>query len=504
MPVPDPSAGKKPLKILEALAFCRLSALKVLSASLLVLIPCFWHRHIEAGDLGSHLYNAWLAQLIAKGQAPGLYVVGRWDNVLADLSFLHLGNVFGLHVAEKIVVAAAVLIFFWGVFAFIAVVTERPPWILTPCIAILAYGYAFSMGFLNYYMSLGFACLALAIVWRGGAGNWLTALPVAFLALLAHPIGFLWFVATIAYVALWRLIPEWWRLILPFAAAAGFLFARYYIRDYSDFDVSWSAMPFYLRNGSDQLNLYGHPYAVLAEAAALWGILCFLVGLLLNYKNIEGAGKRLRLGLELYLVAFCATLLLPENIHTDVYAGWIGLIVSRLTAISAILGLCVLGSLKPRRVYFAGFTACAAVFFVFLYRDTGTLNRLENNADRLVATLPYGTRVVPVLNAPDDWRIEFIHHTVDRACIGHCFAYANYEASSLQFRVRAHPGNPFVCPLSDDAESMPSGDYVVKPTDPPLTAIYQCDDSDWTRLCAAPLHPGEKTEAPTLDSGNDQ
>jgi len=493
----------KTLKLAEALTFIRSYSLRVAAASLLVLIPCFWHRRIEAGDLGSHLYNSWLAQLIAKGQAPGLYLVRRWDNVLTDLAFFHLGNLFGLHAAEKIVVAAAVLIFFWGVFALVVAVTDRPPWLFIPCIAILAYGYAFSMGFLNYYLSLGLACIALAIVWRGGAGNWLSALPIAFLTLLAHPIGFLWLISMLIYLALWRLIPEWWRLILPLVAALAFFSVRYYVQNYAEFDASWPEMPFYLRTGADQLNLYGHRYALLAEAAALWGVVCFFVGMLLNYKNLEGAGKRLRLTLELYFVSFSAALLLPENVHPDVYAGWIGLIVSRLTAIAAIFGLCVLASLKPRKACSLGFAVCAAVFFVFLYRDTADLNRLETNAQRLVATLPYGTRVVPVLNAPGDWRVEFIHHTVDRACIGRCFNFANYEASSLQFRVRATPGNSFVCSRSDDAESMPSGDYVVKSTDPPLTAIYQCDDADWTKLCAAPLHPGEKTETPTLDSGDE-
>ena len=47
---------------------------RVLGISAALLLPCFWHRHIEAGDLGSHLYNAWLAQLIENGQAPGLYL----------------------------------------------------------------------------------------------------------------------------------------------------------------------------------------------------------------------------------------------------------------------------------------------------------------------------------------------------------------------------------------------------------------------------------------------
>jgi len=29
--------------------------------ALLLLVPCFWKPHIRAGDLPSHLYNAWLA-----------------------------------------------------------------------------------------------------------------------------------------------------------------------------------------------------------------------------------------------------------------------------------------------------------------------------------------------------------------------------------------------------------------------------------------------------------
>jgi len=32
-----------------------------------ILIPCFWQRHIQAGDLASHVYNAWLAQLVGDG-----------------------------------------------------------------------------------------------------------------------------------------------------------------------------------------------------------------------------------------------------------------------------------------------------------------------------------------------------------------------------------------------------------------------------------------------------
>src|SRR5262249_15271858 len=101
-------------------AFLSANRWRVASVSLLLLAPCWWHRHIEAGDLGSHVYNVWLAQLIAKGQAPGLYLAGRWNNVLFDVTLLHVANVIGLAAAQKVVVSGCVLVFFWGVFAFVA------------------------------------------------------------------------------------------------------------------------------------------------------------------------------------------------------------------------------------------------------------------------------------------------------------------------------------------------------------------------------------------------
>ena len=78
--------------------------------SLTILVPCFWHRHIQAGDAASHLYNAWLAQLAGEGKAPGVYVVWQYNNVLFDLMLLYLGKMFGFGAAEKIAVGLCVLV----------------------------------------------------------------------------------------------------------------------------------------------------------------------------------------------------------------------------------------------------------------------------------------------------------------------------------------------------------------------------------------------------------
>lgn len=130
----------------------------VLLVSATILIPCFWQRHIQAGDLASHVYNAWLAQMVGEGKAPGVYAVWQSKNVLFDLMLLKLGNVFGFRAAEKIAVSLCVLVFFWGVFTLISVATRKRPWLLVPGLAMLAYSYVFYMGFMNYYLSLGLAC----------------------------------------------------------------------------------------------------------------------------------------------------------------------------------------------------------------------------------------------------------------------------------------------------------------------------------------------------------
>src|SRR5438093_10769106 len=88
-------------------------------ASALVLIPCFWQSRIQAGDLSSHIYNAWLAQLIAAGQAPGLVIARQTTNVLFDLILSGLFAAFGSEAAQRIAAGLSVLVFAWGAFAFL-------------------------------------------------------------------------------------------------------------------------------------------------------------------------------------------------------------------------------------------------------------------------------------------------------------------------------------------------------------------------------------------------
>jgi hypothetical protein len=488
-----PEASQPGSALASGLQFLRQNKWLVLCLSALLMVPCLWHRHIEAGDLGSHVYNAWLAQLISKDQAPGLYIVNQWNNVLFDLALLHTANWVGFAAAEKVVVSGCVLVFFWGVFALAAAVSGRAPWFLTPCIGMLAYGYSFSMGFMNYYVSIGLACFCLALVWRSGSRDWLAAAVIAVLTVVAHPLGFVWLVATIVYVTIRRHAAGAWRFVPPVVAVALLVGLRFYIQSRTNLLADWrDVSELHRLIGTDQLIVYGERYVFVARAVLVLGVLCCVVEFVARRKD-PASWRRFDLPTELYFLALVVTWTLPENLRVSLYSAWIGLLVSRLTLVSAILALCVIGLVKQHKWHLVCFTAAAAVFFSFLYQDTATLNRMEANAVALVSTLPPGTRVVAMITAERDWRAEFVVHIADRACIGHCFLYSNYEPASRQFRIRAHKGSPVATDSSDDSEDMQAGAYEVQDTDPALKQLYQCDLADRTKLCLRDLKEGDNT-----------
>src|SRR5690242_12700628 len=104
-------------------------------ASLVLLIPCYWQTRIQAGDLSSHIYNAWLAGLIQSGRIQGLQIVSQKTNVLFDLILSGLLQWVGVDWAQRMSVSLCVLVFIWGAFAFVSAVAGRAAWQLLPCLA---------------------------------------------------------------------------------------------------------------------------------------------------------------------------------------------------------------------------------------------------------------------------------------------------------------------------------------------------------------------------------
>lgn len=469
--------------------FVRAHWLKLLGISVAVLIPCFWHRHIEAGDLGSHVYNAWLAQLIRHGQAPGLWIAHPWSNVLFDYILSGFGTLFGLPAGEKISVALAILIFFWGTFAIVAATACRAPWFLTPLLAMVAYGWSFEMGFLNYCLSLGLSFFALAILWRGrGTERWMAMALVPFIY-LTHPLGLLWLFAAGAYISIAERVPLRLQVLVMLGSAGCLFLLRWYL--WHHFIVSTADEPLYIFNGGDQLVLFGNRYEIVEALLGVF-VLAAMAFDIFTRRHQRGFWRAYSIPLELFVLAEVGVFLLPDGVRAEGQAVALALLTKRLTTVSAILICCLLGAMLPRKWHLIALAGIAAVFFSFLYQDTAIVNRMEAQVERLVRTLPPGTRVMATIRKPDESRV-LMQHIVDRACVGHCWSYGNYEPPSAAFRIRASDGNRIVMMDSSDTASMEEGDYTVQAEDLPAYQIYQCRE-DWTELCIRPLAEGESND----------
>jgi hypothetical protein len=474
----------------ETSRFAREHWRKLLATSVLVLVPCFWHREIVASDLGSHLYNAWLAQLIRHGQAPGLWIAPQHTNVLFDFLLSGFGAVLGLHAAEKIAVSISVLIFFWGIFALVAAATRRAPWTLVPCMALFTYGWTFHLGFFNYYLSLGLAFFSLAIFWRGRGWEWLLAVAISLVALVAHPLGFAWLLATLTYIAIAEMAPRPRYQALLFIAGAALLvaFHRYL---WGHYNVYAGTGPWYVFNGADQLDLFGPRYHIPEIALGAFALVA-LAADIIRRRREPHVWKYYAIPLQLYILVELSVYLLPGGIHFPPPTAALALLTERLTSVSAALACCVLGAMQPRRWHLAGLAIIAAVFFSFLYEDTAKVNRMEQQVVQLVSKLPPNQRVMATILPQPGSRVR-IQHIVDSACIGHCFSYGNYEPSTGLFRVRALPGNPYVLSDYDLAVDMENGEYAVQPEDLPAYQIYQCSLSG-ADLCIRSLEAGEDND----------
>jgi hypothetical protein len=476
--------------------FTRQNYPKLFAISALVLVPCFWHRRIIAGDLASHMYNAWLAQLIEHRQVSGLWIERRWNNVLFDLLVSGLGKVFSLHATEKIAVSLAVLIFFWGVFALVSAPSENAPWFLVPVIAMVTYGYTFHMGFLNYYLSIGIAFIGIALFWRGNKWERLIPLVLAPLVLLAHPLGLVWMVGAIAYVGIAKVTPVRYQPLLLLAAAIALVLIHYDF--WHHYLVEAQAKPFYFFTGADQLLLFGSRYEFPSLVLILFSI-CALTIDISSRLHERGLWTRYSIPVQLYVLLLISVVLLPDGIRLLPEAPALALLSERLTSVSAALFCCVLGVMRPRKWHLVGFATIAVTFFTFLYQDTGTIDKIEEQAERLERTLPPNQRVLATIKPLPGSRI-LIQHIADRACIGYCFSYGNYEPGSGEFRVHALPGNPYVMSSFDLVPDVEAGTYEVQPEDLPAYQLYQCSSSG-KDLCIRALAAGEENNRLGIEPG---
>ncbi len=451
--------------------------------SIALLIPCFWQSRIQSADLSSHIYNAWLASQIHQGKAPGLWISSQSNNVLFDLMLEWLLVRVGPDPAQRFAVSISVLVFGWGAIRYIFRVASVNWSFAAPCVAMLAHGFIFHVGFFNFYLSMGLSLWYLAISWGKGWGVHAITAPLLIVAWIAHPFPVVWAVGTAAYEAVApRLQPRSRPLLLVLGLAA-LVTARYILTH--RYVCSWSANQATMITGANQIALFGLKYVLpLAALLSIW--------LLLLRKLVKDMGLShlfLTIPFQLWLLNAAAVVLIPDRVMFPQFGHPLGFIAERLS-LAAGLSMCALLAAAPTtRLTRAALAVVPVLFFTLLYADERKLNQMGDELDAAVSALPQGRRVVSILPDPSLYSLCF-HHDLDRACIGHCLSYANYEPSSRQFRIRATPGNGIVLDDFADVAAVASGTYVVQSRDLPIYLVYTCG-LGLTEVCSRPLQLDE-------------
>jgi hypothetical protein len=189
---------------------------------------------------------------------------------------------------------------------------------------------------------------------------------------------------------------------------------------------------------------------------------------------------------HLCVVSAAAIFLLPGTVLVPGYLHALSYIAERMSLAMAICVCALLGGVQPRALERYAIATVAVVFFCLIYADERALNRFEDRMDSVVMSLPRGARVVSAI-ADFNIRINALTHMVDRACIGHCYSYGNYEASTGQFRIRAIRQNPYVAHTYADSWHLQTGEYIVRQEDIPMFKVETERDG---RLAAKTLKAG--------------
>jgi hypothetical protein len=451
------------------------SPMAYVAASIPLLIPCFWQSRIQAGDLSSHVYNAWLAQLIEKGQAPGLTLVHLNTNVLFDWMLSAMLNVAGVHTAERIVVSIAVLIFAWGAFAFVSVVSGKISWSMLPVIGMLAYGWVFHMGFFNFYMSLGLSFGAMALCWNWRPVRCAGAIPLFAIAWLAHALPVVFAVGLLPYLWLARRLGSRGSAYLLAGSMVGIVAARAVVK--ARFLTQWFPTQFLSATGLDQVLVFDGKYTLIIFGLLLVWAFAF-IGVLRQRKF---AGLVSSVPFHFCLLTAFGLLVLPTEVLIPSYKHSLAFIADRM---SLALSICICALLAEGRNRTAQnyLTAIVVLIFaVYLFRDERSFNALEDRMEQVVAALPPGQRVVAAIETPT-LRVNPLTHMIDRVCVGRCYSYANYEPSTAQFRIRVMEPNGIVASTYQESWALQGGRYIVRGRDLPIYDIRLDSHGDITPM----------------------
>ncbi len=453
--------------------------------SIALLIPCVWQDHILAGDLSSHVYNAWLAGEMEQHQIAGLHLAQPVTNILTEIPLKWLLERFGRVMAECVIAGCAVLLFFWGAFYFATVVSSRRPWFLSPILAMLAYGLIFHLGFLNFYVSVGLSLWIVGLLWNFSIARALISMPIVMLAFLANAMPLVWAGGALVYSHLIRRVDAQVRPV--FLLGALVLVVTIQATLVQVIPSRWSlvdAVNLLGMTGADQVRVFDAKYVIIA--AGMLAILCALV-----LDRIDRGGMLADVLVHLSILQFATYILMPSAIQLPQYKHVLAYLPERMSLLNAIVLFAALSQARDGPGIRRACALVAALFFAFLYVDLRAFITVERRIMDLAAQTPDRSRFVAEVSDPNG-RINVLLHSADWACIGHCYSYADYEPATLAFRIQVDRPNSAVSTDMATVQDIEAGRHIVTPSESPIYSVCRCDDQN-PPLCLRRLEAGERT-----------
>ena len=244
----------------------------------------------------------------------------------------------------------------------------------------------------------------------------------------------------------------------------------------------WHSFQLLMTTPADQVHVFDDKY-YLAGAG-----LFFIFGRVFIELVLQAGFRRVvsAVPFQVCLLTAAAVAIIPTAITGR------GIQAAYISDMSLPLGICacaLLGAVPLGRFPRWTIGLVALFYFGLLYRDERLLNRFEDRLERAVAEIPPAQRVINAID-DTDMHVYALAHMMDRVCVGRCYSYANYEASTGQFRVRVTGANSIVAGTYDDSWRMQNGGYLVKERDLPLYAVT-LDDTG--RMVIQSLRAGERT-----------
>lgn len=428
-----------------------------------------------AGDLHTHVYNAWLSVLVARGDVTGLWLESAWTNSVVSRVIAALIEVLPPGVVERVIQFTLAEGFLWSSFRWCRVLSGRDCWEWLPALAMLSIGWTYQTGLVNWFASAGLSLWAFAIALSSRRTRWM-AFPVLVIAAAGNPLPPLWAVTSFALTLANRRSPTFGRQVLVLLVSA------VVIAGAATVCAGRGSYPLMqvltLLVGADQLWVYDEWYAVFSGALlAIWGAAAIQV-----FRDPAARG-----GPALLVAAYSAVFMVavPDVILFPGYNVPAFYLARRGTVLAGVAVTAALARARPTAPRSAALVCAAAGWMALLVIDWSTMTRLQRDMNRAVAHLPPGSRLVSSTG-------DLFDPALYSACSGRCFVWNNYQPASGAFSLRASEKNSFVIGRFQEYMALETGTYRVPELPFPMWEVAPCAEPAPARnICVRLLAQGD-------------